>query len=415
MYMIREEKVSTSENTILCCLGLILGGQAAAINWQRLAPPFWQELVRTASKHNVVPLLYHILAAADCLEYVPPDQGYALRMSYYTSRARSLMLYCELGHMLAALAAAAPQNDVPVVVLKGMALASTIYPDPGLRPMVDIDLLLQQPDLRRLLPVLYDLNYTESHPELMPDLNRRYHHHHRPLQGGPGQAVFIELHWQLISAGQGWRSPHIGWFWQHTEPWVLPQAALQGQPELLSAPLAPVLQLTPTAHLLYLAAHVVLQHADQPDMLIWFYDMHRLITHPAAHIDWAALLAQTRELGWAVPLWLALHKTRRYFGTPLPPEVLPALQQMHSPQALRRMRRLQYAPTRRILAFTDKLRALVWRERLALVRAFLVPNRAYMRWRYRPATNAQLVASYARYWATLAGDGARSTGKLLRS
>lgn len=50
--------------------------------------------------------------------------------------------------------------DIPVVVIKGYALAHTIYPDPALRAVGDIDVLVKAVDRDRLLRRLTDEGYT---------------------------------------------------------------------------------------------------------------------------------------------------------------------------------------------------------------------------------------------------------------
>lgn len=49
--------------------------------------------------------------------------------------------------------------DIPVVVIKGYALAHTIYPDPALRAVGDIDVLVRAEDRDRLLRLLTDQGY----------------------------------------------------------------------------------------------------------------------------------------------------------------------------------------------------------------------------------------------------------------
>ena len=60
-----------------------------------------------------------------------------LKASYYATAARNTLLFRELSRILAALAEA----EIPVILLKGVDLAQTLYPDPALRLMGDLDLL----------------------------------------------------------------------------------------------------------------------------------------------------------------------------------------------------------------------------------------------------------------------------------
>ena len=76
---------------------------------------------------------------ARCLERRLPPSAVPLEVREDLGRVgraaagRYLQRHAELGRVLAALGRA----GTPVIVLKGMALAHTVYPDPSLRAMLD--------------------------------------------------------------------------------------------------------------------------------------------------------------------------------------------------------------------------------------------------------------------------------------
>jgi len=109
------------------------------------------------------------------------------------------------------------QLKIPVVILKGAALATTIYPNPALRPLSDIDLLIPRQHLEPAVQALKSLGYREPYPEMAPELNRAIHYHTH-LRGGPQQSVAVELHWNLVAGDTDWRTPSLDWFWTQTEP-----------------------------------------------------------------------------------------------------------------------------------------------------------------------------------------------------
>ena len=57
------------------------------------------------------------------------------------------------------------KRSIDFLVLKGLYLAFTIYPDEGFRPMVDVDLLVRRVDLDRIDEVLAELGYLDISPQ----------------------------------------------------------------------------------------------------------------------------------------------------------------------------------------------------------------------------------------------------------
>lgn len=50
-------------------------------------------------------------------------------------------------------------NDIPVIILKGMVLRS-LFPNPDFRTMSDVDILVHEEDLERIKTLLLDLNFS---------------------------------------------------------------------------------------------------------------------------------------------------------------------------------------------------------------------------------------------------------------
>lgn len=103
----------------------------------------------------------------------------------YDIAVRNMFLYSELLCALRTLRAA----DVSVIVLKGAALADTIYPSIASRPMNDIDLLVHRADRERARAAL------ESAGFCAPYGIRASHEMHLRR----GERPIVELHWDLAS------------------------------------------------------------------------------------------------------------------------------------------------------------------------------------------------------------------------
>jgi len=94
----------------------------------------WVGIVDLARRHGVSPFLFYVLRPHR--EQVLAEVWPVLQADYYTAAARSLFRERQLEQLLEALDSA----GVQVVLLKGAALFKTVYPNPGLRTMGDLDL-----------------------------------------------------------------------------------------------------------------------------------------------------------------------------------------------------------------------------------------------------------------------------------
>ena len=69
------------------------------------------------------------------------------------------------------------------MLLKGAALAITVYDSIGLRPMGDLDLLVPEERLAEAVARLKALGYVQPHPDMAAGFNALFGHHVN-LQGG---------------------------------------------------------------------------------------------------------------------------------------------------------------------------------------------------------------------------------------
>ena len=85
-------------------------------------------------------------------------------------------------------------NGIPLLLLKGAALAHLVYGKPLLRPMRDVDMLVRAGDVNRAADVLKGCGFAVGGPAVPSG-----HHHIRALSATVNAAtVTIELHHQLL-------------------------------------------------------------------------------------------------------------------------------------------------------------------------------------------------------------------------
>ena len=343
----------------------------------------WDRLTAAVQLNGLAPMLYWVLNSRNWTGGIPETVRRKLTEAYYSSTAHNTLLWEEAKKVLAVL----HENGIPVVVLKGAALAPALYATPGLRPMLDVDLLVKRTDLKQAQQLFRRLGYQEGLKDQVPGM-LEMSDYHLGLVGGPGGGVKIELHWGLVASPLAWYAAPMDWFWQHIEPFS------EGEPAF---------QLTPVAHLLYLTAHALLQHGAQQVLLIWLYDMHLLVN--SGLVQWDELIEEAGRLRWGGVVEQALRMTQAVFDTRLPDGILERLSQKADPQVARLMAFKLSFQGGRLLYDWYSLIALRGMPRLRYAVGMIFPNAAYMRWRYQPRYAWLWPAYYPYRWMRMMAEG----------
>jgi hypothetical protein len=281
------------------------------------------------------------------------------------------LLFNELEQLLSALS----QKQIPTLVLKGPALAKLLYPEPALRPMNDLDLVVHRQRLAEALETVGQLGYVVVEPEYLGIagwMNQTFNHHNH-LRGGPDQRLALEIHWNLLAGEADARTPGMEWFWQQAQPW-------EG---LSTSPQEGVYTLSPTAYLLYLPAHLLLQHGAMSLPLGWFYELHDLVSRCAGEIDWDDLICEAHRLHWSNTLLEVLGFLQQAFHTPVPNKVLRQLECDSDPTGQRILAGAANRTGSRTVDTIRDLQSFAAPIRWRWVLALLFPRPQYIRYRYR--------------------------------
>jgi len=317
----------------------------------------WDHLTALACRHGIAPLVYHHLHEMTGADVQPQGALDGLRRSYYGNVARNALLYKELNRVLDALQGIGTQ----VIVLKGAALAETVYPNRALRAMSDIDLLVRPEELSRVEDRLLALGYA-LHPHPLGIAWVKAHHYHLVFvqPKAPASAILLEIHWHLDRPSRPFTIDIEG-LWARAVP-----ARIAGVAAWV---------LSPEDLLLYLCLHTC-KHS-LTSSLRPLCDIAAIIRQYGPTIAWGQL--QTRAAHWRIApyVYLPLHLARDVVGAAVPEACLRALQ----PEGFE-VRLLSWA-TADLLAEQDAPPLLpelfrLWkgprlRDRLALVRQSLSP------------------------------------------
>ena len=380
-------------------LSLIISDREKEINEDTSSSIDWDALVRKAHIEGVGPLLYRKLSRSGNLSSLPKETCNFLRLIYAGTSIQNQIIFKEL-EILARLF---HEAGIAVVALKGVCLALTVYPDIGLRPMGDVDLLVPKEKLAKTVEIAKSLDYQIAIPEVSPGI-RDLIHHEICLQKSGAHSIVLELHHSLVADKTYSYGVSVDWFWEQIE--LLKPLSSKMRFENL-------LMLTPEAQVLYAASHAMLQHGGSNTPLRWFYDVDCLIRHYEERMDWELLLSQAKSFEWGSALDAFLSQTIAYFDTPVPDRVCASLSE--SPDRHQGLVALkQTYPATHILAKGQRLLSLNLYGRIRLILALLFPSPSYMRWRYQLKSSWLLPIYYLFRWWGILKDAIRTVFSLIQ-
>jgi len=226
-----------------------------------LADVNWPLLLALSRQHRLGGLLCEGVRRLNLKNRVPAPVWESLQMGYYSNLAHNLVLFRHGEEIIERSA----RLGLPVILLKGAALAGTLYGNVALRPMADLDLLVRRAEARAMIDLAgrlgYELQEVAGHATLL---------RHR------ASGTYLEVHNSLTSCPD--------YFGIETEDLLARSRAAAFWP-------APARTLAPADHLLHLALHGSFQHAFR-QAAINACDMFLLSRTP--DLDWEAFLATAR-------------------------------------------------------------------------------------------------------------------------
>jgi hypothetical protein len=211
---------------------------------------------------------------------------------------------------------------IPIVLLKGAALALTVYDEPLLRPMADIDIWLQPEHLAGAADLLQGLGFQLAiNPERPPHLQSL----------ALGELVFCNQTWPATVVELHW-SPFTGWWnrfttaidhaslWHRSVP--LTAARGTGLVERITTPL--VRQLAPEDTIIHLAAHLAVNHQFGLKPLRALIDLCLTVNERA--VNWDIVVQRAVDWRLATVVWLTLVLAQELSGLAVANETLRRLQ-----------------------------------------------------------------------------------------
>jgi hypothetical protein len=265
-------------------------------------PVDWDWIVRRAEAERLGAVLYAVVSRLS----IPAG----IRDHFGVARASGRRQYLLGAQQITKVLSEFERDGVPMIPLRGPALAELLYRDPSLRPFTDLDLLVREADLPRALHLLARLGYRhlEGGRSLSHELAWR---HAASFMPGRPDELPIDLHWGLVDY-----------------PGIAPTTAVHHQ-ELWDRAVrvetsgGACLGLCPEDLLIYLALHWAIHHALAG--LGWELDLALLIRRGGDAWNWEVLAERARRWQIRRAIFYALREVRERFEVAIPPWFLARL------------------------------------------------------------------------------------------
>jgi hypothetical protein len=265
----------------------------------------WAQVIHRARWHRLAGMLYYHLRNPEYSQRVPDQILDQLKGDYRRITAQFLYTRSELGAILMAFEA----KTIPVIVLKGAGLVGSVYTEPGMRPMSDIDLLVPDHRVVEAQSTVQCLGYSAVEDAS----NREGHwslHQHLPKLVRTENPIVVEVHRHIVRLD----SPlafDINEFWSRAR-----ETSSGGTSAYL---------LAPEDLLVHLCLNFFRDRRFQSARaLCQLCDIAEVIQHYRT-IDWETLGKRSETYGVAGPLACSLHLARSLLDAPIPEETVRSL------------------------------------------------------------------------------------------
>jgi hypothetical protein len=250
-----------------------------------------------------------------CWDAVPQTTQLELERVNKANVQKNLVLTAELLRLIDLF----QQNRIPIATFKGPILAISVYGNLALREFSDLDLLIQEADLRKAEKILTACGYQADFPDedyrtAFVSYQGQYAFRHSKSE------ISVDLHWQFSSKS-------VAFPIQSTEVWSrLRQVTICSR-------IVPTLTFDDLA--LLLAAHGTKEGWRN---LGWLCDYAELLRN-CHNINWDAILARAQRADCSRMVLLAMFLASRLLDAPAPAHLVDKAQGLSAVRALARKAR----------------------------------------------------------------------------
>jgi hypothetical protein len=304
-----------------------------------------------------------------------------MRRVFLASDTRSLLMERQLRAILRAF----EHEGIDALVLKGPALAATVYPHPATRLFSDIDLLVRPDQFLKAREALFQLGYYSQSDrfETFQELFNAEPFFH---SSDSENYFIVDLHWSLFQYHGIKRNNGVGEFF--------------GRSVTVKTPTIKFDTLDKVDAFIYAAFHLVLHHAEYV-RLIWVADIALLAQSLVYPDEWEVLRQRCSTLKLSLAMQESLKLAQRWYGIQLP-EPYEEFANWLSPKEDERAE-VKYlsrkgGPDIRLKGYFADFLSAPGKVRFLL--RFLFPTPEHIRITYPPSRKWLLPLSYIRRWGS---------------
>jgi hypothetical protein len=323
----------------------------------------WEEVIRLANGHGVLPLISWWLTQAFS-EKIPASMRTELKSRFLKNSQRNLLLTGELIRLLRQF----ESENIPNLAYKGPVLASSIYENPNLRLIRDLDILVPKQYLQQAKNVLLSYGYRPyasfSKPREKIHLETWYEYGFIH----PIRRLFIDLHWEIDRFFPMSKMASV--WWQNPYRIMIQEKEVRTfSPEIL---------------LLVLCLHGA---KDTWDRLSLICDISELL-RKEQQINWDRVIQYAEQGRVKRQLWVGLFLAHSILGANIPKELIRQIGQEDA------VTQLTHEALNRLFSHSDAF-LNSWEKRL-----FLIRTAEYWRDKLRIIWNLFFVLSEAEFRST---------------
>jgi hypothetical protein len=312
----------------------------------------WATVCQYSDTQGCNSLLYYRLKEHNLLSQLPKELEANLKQSFFGDSARALRYI----HFLKQLLAEFNRQGIQTILLKGAAtFIDQLYENSGLRPMGDLDILIEVNRLSDAHQILLSQGFIElfEMDDVMDNSAVDERHHQLPALHHPQLDILIELHF-AVSYGQSGRilTAKHAWsvkqdiFWEGLNTAILP----------------------PTERVLHNIVHALKK--DYLSASINFrqvVEFAYLVERYQKEVDWPKIIRLCEQESYTTPLFSYCLLAHQLLSLPIPKQMLGGhLAQLHAARLYAGLK--DSAADKTGESFTDKLirKLLLVYYRLAL-------------------------------------------------
>src|SRR5947209_14530389 len=288
---------SEIELLLLCCWSAPSAQDRSRIEGLLQEEIDWSYLMKVATNHAVIPLLYSGLSSFPGRLF-PAGELENLKKRFEQNALRNLAMTAELRGILSSLESKA----IPAIPYKGPVLAEMVYGSISLRQFLDLDILVRKSDVSAVSEILRSRGYAPQFELSLEQQSAYLEAECELLFQRERDGIIVEVHWDV--SPRYFSVPfETKALWSQSET-----VSLSGS----SVRTIPISQLLPI-----LAAHGGKHNWER---LSWVCDIDRIVAS-STDIDWEDILAHSRALGIERIVLVAFALARELLGTSLPAEI----------------------------------------------------------------------------------------------